>query len=286
MSEAAGQPSSLTVPPPLSWVPPALGEKEFEAVRELLFQSTGIALNDSKKALVSSRLENRLRSLGLGSYSAYLERVAAPTSDERQVMVDLLTTNETHFFREPRHFDYLAEHILPTFGEHKELRLWSAACSTGEEVYSLAMTLADRCPPGGRWRVCGADVSRRALDVARKGVYPMASASEIPPDYLSRFCLKGVRSQSGSFAIEARIKENTELFAMNLNGDWPALEPFHVVFVRNVMIYFDSDTRRRLIERVRKVLHPKGYLIVGHAESMMVSDPDFSCVRPSIYQLR
>ena len=199
-------------------------------------------------------------------------------------MVDLLTTNETHFFREPRHFDFLASHILPSLGR-QELRVWSAACSTGEEVYSLAMTAADHCGSAD-WRIFGADISRRALDVAQKAVYPMSSAQEIPGHYLARYCLKGVRSREGSFAIERGLRERTHLFQMNLNGQWPDLEPFHIIFARNVMIYFDTETRRRLIDRFRHYLRPGGYLVVGHAESMMVNNPGFACLRPSIYQAR
>ncbi|MCK9529674.1 MAG: protein-glutamate O-methyltransferase CheR [Gammaproteobacteria bacterium] len=267
-----------------AWVPPPLHEKEFGRLRGLLFQWAGISMNDSKKALVSSRLETRLRQLEMRSFSDYCQRVEE-NDDERQIMVDLLTTNETHFFREPRHFEYLSAHILPTLPRSGNIKVWSAACSTGEEVYSLAMTLSEHTGHEN-WKVHGSDISRRVLDVANKAVYPMASASEIPHRYLSRFCLKGVRSQQGSFTIEQNLKRKTEFFHINLNGSWPELDKYHVIFLRNVMIYFDTETRRKLVARLRNQLLPGGYLIVGHAESMTVLDGGFSCIRPSIYQLR
>ncbi|MGE0082087.1 MAG: protein-glutamate O-methyltransferase CheR [Thiohalomonadaceae bacterium] len=268
----------------LTWVPPPLHQKEFERLRSLLFQWAGISMNDSKKALISSRLESRLRHLGMRSFSDYA-RLVEENTDERQVMVDLLTTNETHFFREPRHFDYLAAHILPKFARTGNLKIWSAACSTGEEVYSLAMVLSEHTGHDN-WKVYGSDISRRVLDVATKAVYPMASASEIPHHYLSRYCLKGVRSQHGSFTIAPDLRRRTEFFPMNLNGSWPELDKYHVIFLRNVMIYFDTETRRKLVERMRNQLLPGGYLIVGHAESMTVLDGGFTCIRPSIYKLR
>jgi chemotaxis protein methyltransferase CheR len=271
--------------PEPAWVPPPLHEKEFERIRGLLFEWAGISMNDSKKALVSSRLESRLRQLGLRSFSDYCRLVEHDQGNERQVMVDLLTTNETHFFREPRHFEYLAAHILPSMKRAGNLRIWSAACSTGEEVYSLAMTLAEH-HDGDNWKVFGSDISRRVLDVAKKAVYPMSSANEIPHRYLSRFCLKGVRSQHGSFTVDPNLRRRTEFFPINLNGSWPDMDSFHVIFLRNVMIYFDTDTRRKLVARLRQKLVPGGFLIVGHAESMTVLDGGFSCIRPSIYQLR
>jgi chemotaxis protein methyltransferase CheR len=270
--------------PNSAWVPPPLHAKEFVRLRGLLFEWTGISMNDSKKALVSSRLEARLRQLGMRSFSDYC-RFVEENREEQQAMVDLLTTNETHFFREPRHFEFLSEHILPQLVRSGNVRIWSAACSTGEEVYSLAMTLSEHIGHDN-WKVYGSDISRRVLEVAEKAIYPMGSAGGIPHHYLSRYCLKGVRSQHGSFTVVEDLKRKTEFFPINLNGDWPELDKYHVIFLRNVMIYFDIETRRKLVARLRDQLLPGGYLIVGHAESMTVLDAGFSCIRPSIYQLR
>lgn len=259
-----------------------LDDREFARFRTLIFKLAGIHVGEAKKALVCGRLGRRLRHFGLTSYADYLERVESD-ADERQVMVDLLTTNETYFFREPRHFDLLRERLLAPFLKERELRIWSAAASTGEEPYSLAMTLADLC--GEReWRLLGTDISTRVLETARAGIYPLAAAERIPKPYLQRYCLKGVRSQAGNFVVAAALRRRTEFRLLNLNGEWPDLGQFHLIFLRNVMIYFNRETKMRLVGRLADRLLAGGHLVVGHSESLNGLSDRFELVVPSVYR--
>lgn len=259
-------------------------EREFTAFQGLLYDLAGIKLPQTKMALVSGRLGRRLRHYGLDSFDAYFRLVIGKDQrQELQVMLDLLTTNETHFFREPRHFDFVREQLL--LGHRGELNAWCAACSTGEEPYSLAMTLEDGLR-GGRWRILATDISTRVLEVARVGVYSMEAKERIPPHYVPRYCLKGVRSQEGTFAVTRALKERITFTQLNLNGDWPRFDRFHLVFLRNVMIYFDSKVKVRLVDRIADQLVPGGYLLIGHSENLNGISDRFDVVMPAVYRLR
>lgn len=262
-----------------------LSDNEFDRFSRLIYELAGIHLSSAKKALVSGRLGRRLRHYALGSYSDYYRLVTSGQEPaEQQVLVDLLTTNETYFFREPRHFDFLRDHILP---RHRggEFRVWSAACSSGQEPYTLAMVLADRLGHG-RWSLHATDISSQVLDKARRGVYTLAEARHIPADYLKRYCLKGVREQQGNFAIERRLREAVTFRQFNLNGEWDMPQKFDLIMLRNVMIYFERDTKARLVDRLANQLSPGGYLIVGHSETLNGVSERFRAVSPSIYQLK
>jgi chemotaxis protein methyltransferase CheR len=261
----------------------AISDSEFILFRDLIYGLAGIHMPDTKKGLVSGRLGKRLRQLSLKSFRDYFARVREDAA-ERQVMVDLLTTNETYFFREPKHFDFLRGELLPRVGQ-RELRVWSAACSSGEEPYSLAMSLADTRGFGG-WRILGTDISGRVLAAARRGVYPMEDAESIPKKYLGRFCLRGVRSQQGKFCIDERLRQRIEFRQLNLNGNWGAMERFHLVFLRNVMIYFNATTKAQLVERIAGQLEPGGHLVIGHSETLNGLTSRFAVVRPSVYRLK
>ncbi len=264
--------------------PGGITDREFTLFRDLIFEIAGIHLSDAKKALVSGRLGRRLRHHNLATFRQYYELVTREDQAlERQVMVDHLTTNETYFFREPRHFDFLQEVVLPRFANVPELRIWSAASSSGEEPYSIGMVLADRRP--GNWRILGTDISVRVLEAARKGVYPLEDAERIPKDFLKRFCLKGVRSQAGNFMVDRAIRERIEFRPLNLNGEWPELGRFHAIFLRNVMIYFNPATKARLVQRLITHLEPGGFLITGHSESLNGIRTSLRMLTPSVYQL-
>jgi len=266
---------------PCSPVTP-LADREFARFRALIFRLAGIHISEAKKALVCGRLGRRLRHHKLSNYAEYLELVERDLA-ERQVMVDLLTTNETYFFREPRHFELLRDELLAPFQQERELRIWSAAASTGEEPYSLAMILAEL--RGQReWQLLGTDISTRVLETARAGIYPITATERIPKPYLLRYCLKGVRSQVGSFAITTELKKRITFQQLNLNGEWPDLGQFHLIFLRNVMIYFNRDTKLRLVERLAQRLHPGGHLVVGHSETLSGLSDRFQLVVPSVYQ--
>lgn len=248
----------------------------------MIHKLAGISLTDAKKPLVSGRLSKRLRHCGLKSFGDYFELVMREKA-ELQVAVDLLTTNETYFFREPRHMDFLKERILPRHPRGKLFRIWSAACSSGEECYTLAMVLAD-CMGDGSWEIVGSDISSRVLEKARMGHYPMERIDGIPREYLRRFCLKGTGNQEGTFLIDKILREKIRFQQINLNEPLPKLGIFDAIFMRNVMIYFDIDTKRQVVKRILPALRPGGHFIVSHSESLNGISDELESVVPSVYR--
>ncbi len=266
-------------------------DREFNQLRELVLQHAGIHLNDSKKPLVYGRLARRVRELELESFGAYYRRVL---EDDAELVrfLDRITTNETHFFREPHHFVHLADTILPSLVEAaaagaraKTVRVWSAGCSTGEEPYSIAMTLLDRLPPAG-WSidVLATDLSTRVLDVARGATWPESRTSGIPEDFLHKYMLRGIGSRAGFVRASPRLRSVVRVGRLNLNDDvYPAGEPFDLVFCRNVLIYFQPARRQRVLARLVSRLAPDGQLFVGHAESVQGLPDRLRCVCPTVY---
>lgn len=262
-----------------------ISDSEFAYVRKLIHEIAGISLADSKKMLVCSRLGKRLAHHGLSNFREYFQRIASGQLDnELQVAVDLLTTNETYFFREPRHFDFLRDRILPEL-KGRQIRVWSAACSSGEEPYSLAMLLADQLGDSG-WEVLASDLSSRVLERARRGHYSMERTQHIPKPYLRRFCLKGVGAQDGTLLVDRTLRRHVTFRQVNLNGPLPSVGIFDVIFLRNVLIYFDLETKTRVVARLAKHLRPGGYLIVGHSESLSHLPEGMFVVQPSVYRMR
>jgi chemotaxis protein methyltransferase CheR len=260
-----------------------LQEKEFAQFRDLIYRIAGISLSPSKKALVSSRLAKRLTHYGLVSYGEYFQMItAANGKTELQMAVDLLTTNETHFFREPKHFDFLRQRILPTRKPGKPLRIWSAACSSGEEPYSIAMLL-DEVLGKAPWEIVASDLSMRVLEMARTGLYPIERMLEIPSCYLSNCCLKGTGTQEGTLLIERKLRERVQFMQHNLTEAPPKLGEFDVIFLRNVMIYFDQDTKRQVVSRLLSLLRPGGHFLVGHSETLNGITEDVRPVQPAVY---
>ena len=261
-----------------------LHEKEFTQFCDLIYRIAGITLSSSKKPLVTSRLAKRLAHYGLTSYGEYFKMITAIDGKaELQMTVDLLTTNETHFFREPKHFDFLRQHILLARKPGKIFRVWSAACSTGEEPYSIAMLLDDVLGIAP-WEIIASDLNTKVLEMARRGHYPMERMSEIPRNYLSKYCLKGVGSQEGTLLIERKLRERIQFRQHNLNEAPPQLGEFDVIFLRNVMIYFDQDTKRQVVSRLLTLLRPGGYFLVGHSETLNGINEEVRLVQPSVYQ--
>jgi len=263
-----------------------ISDAEFAQFQRLVYQLTGINLTDSKKALLVGRLGKRVRALGLASFGDYYRYVASGKDPkERQTMIDSLTTNETYFFREVAHFDFLRKVIVPHHPAGESLEIWSAACSTGEEVYTLCMVLADEMGVNGRWSILGSDLSTQALAIAQRGQYWLDRTRGLPTEYLHKYCLKGVRSQEGSFLIDSALRRHTRFMQINLNTTLPEIGPFHVIFLRNVMIYFDNDTKRKVVARMVEKLRPGGYFIVGHSESLNGINETLKPVKPTIYRL-
>lgn len=266
--------------------PSAITDAEFAQFQRLIYQIAGISLADSKKVLLVGRLGKRLKALNLGTFGAYYRYVASGSDPgERQTMVDLLTTNETYFFREEAHFDFLRQIVIPQHPEGVSLDIWSGASSTGEEIYTLCMVLADELGPDGLWSILGSDISTHVLAIAQRGQYWLDRVRGLPQTYLRKYCLKGVRSQEGSFIIDPVLRRHTRFRQVNLNTNLPDVGKFHVIFLRNVMIYFDNETKRKVVGRMVEKLRPGGYFIVGHSESLNGINETLKPIKPTIYRL-
>jgi len=263
----------------------AITHQEFTLFQRLIYRIAGINLADSKQTLLVGRLQRRLRQYNLNTFTEYYRLLASGDNPEEvQTMVDLLTTNETYFFREPSHFEFLSQEILPKHRRGDNFRVWSAASSTGEEPFTLAMLLADKLG-GAPWEIVGSDISTQVLAKARQGHYPMERNEGIPQDYLRRFCLKGVRAQAGTFLIAPQLRERVTFRQINLTQPIPTdMGSFQIIFLRNVMIYFDPETKRKVVANLLPRLLPGGYLIIGHSESLNGITDQLTAIKPTIYR--
>ncbi len=247
---------------------PQLSDIEFCQVQKLMQQVSGIVMASHKKQLVAGRLMKRLKALGFPSFSEYVAFLEDPRQqDERRLAVDLLTTNETFFFREEAHFHFLKA-VISDF-DSSQLTIWSAACSSGEEVYSISMLLHDLLPGHPAWTLIGSDLCRHALDTAKQGIYPMSRARSIPVELLKRYCLKGIGEFEGLLQIKQEVRNRVSFRCINLNVALPADLPlFDMIFLRNILIYFDSEGKKSIVTRVLSRLKPGGFLFIGHSESL------------------
>lgn len=262
--------------------PYEITDGEYSRFQAMLHGITGISLGESKKSLVVSRLARRLSTWQLQSFTQYLHLLEdGAHRDELQMAVDLLTTNETYFFREENHFRFLQQQLAAYQGSGV-YRVWSAACSNGQEAYSIAMVLEDSLR-GKPWEIMGSDISTRVIDVAQRGQYPLAQADKIPREYLGRFCLKGVGGQDGTFLIDSELRRRTRFFHGNLLQDLQGSGTFDIIFLRNVLIYFDIETKRKVIRRLLGYLKRGGHLLIGHSESLNGVTEELRMLSPSIY---
>ena len=247
-----------------------LSHKAFEKVTQLFHSVSGIKLNDTKHALVTGRLQKLAQEAGEDDLDAYVERLVqgnAPAAEMTRV-IDRLTTNETYFFREPQHFNDLAERLgAHASGGKGEFLVWSAASSSGEEAYSAAMLMSDQLGDSP-WQVIGTDLSSAMVDNARKALYSMDRARMVPPDYLRRYCLKGQGAHEGQVLVTKAVRDRVRFQTANLMLDLPQLPQFDVIFLRNVLIYFDNEAKSQIVRRVLTQLKPGGVLYTGHAESL------------------
>jgi chemotaxis protein methyltransferase CheR len=264
--------------------PVTLQKKEFEWISRFLYERTGIALNDGKYALVMGRLDKRLRSRGLINYGEYFSLLGRPGyEDETTIAIDLLTTNETYFFREPKHFEFLQKVVFPQYSRLPGIRIWSAASSSGEEAYTIAMTLAEYFS-GDNWEVLGTDICTRVVEKAKRGLYPMSAADKIPLPMLKKYCLKGRDEYEDFFLADNTLRKKVFFSVANLIEPLPEIGLFEVIFLRNVMIYFDMETKQKLVQRLYEKLRPGGYFIISHSETLNSINTPLKLVGPSIYQ--
>jgi len=267
----------------------AMTDAEFETYRAFILREAGIQMNATKRALLVSRLSKRLRDLGIATFGNYLARVQADPA-ERVRMFDLVTTNETHFFREPKQFEFLEDVAIPRWkdeaakGERKRsVRVWSAACSSGEEPYSLAMLLMAHLE-GWKIEILATDLSTRVLDVARRGIWPITRTEHIPMPFLRRFMLRGTGSLAGKVVAHPALKNIITFRHLNLNGEIGQVrETFDLVLCRNAMMYFDRPTRARVVDELVSRTVLGGYFFVGHAETLHGVSNRVAPIRPTMW---
>ena len=267
-------------------------EKEFLSFQELIYKTAGIWLSQVKTTLLVGRLSKRLRLLQLNSFSEYYA-VVKRDPEELTRMLDAVSTNETRFFREPGQFEFLEKSILPQWiaeadaaKRSRAVRVWSAGCSTGQEPYSLAMTLLHHLPPSAGWtiEILATDLSTRVLETAKAATWELGKATEIPDHYLKAFMLRGHGEQKGKMKTGREIRSLVHFSRLNLNDPtYPVSGKFDLIFCRNVLIYFDLETRTRIVCCLLEYLAPEGHLFVGHAESLHTMSNVLRTVVPTIY---
>jgi chemotaxis protein methyltransferase CheR len=267
----------------------ALQDSDFRKISELVMATTGIVIDGRKRAFIHGRLGRRLRILGLADFSEYCRFLDGPDgAAERDVLVNAVTTNHTSFFREAHHFEFLAKSVLPAIvrdspGTKGRLRIWSAGCSTGEEPYTLAMTVCD-CPlPLSGWdvRILATDLDTNVLAHAEAGIYDAERVQSIPKPFRQRYV---DLEPDGRGSMKPVLRSLITFKPLNLLGEWPMSGPFDVIFCRNVVIYFDKPTQRRLFDRYADILKPDGWLTVGHSESLQNLSDRFELVSRTVYR--
>lgn len=264
--------------------------RNFEDIASFLRTETGIALNEAKAALVYSRLAKRLRKLGMADFDAYCAYIRTNEgAEERSEMMAALTTNVTRFFREPHHFEHMRKHIVPALMQKAKqggrVRLWSAACSSGEEPYSMAITLLDQFPDAARYdvKLLATDIDPNILKKARAGVYNDEAVSPIPSASRDRWLARDRDAGDRSWRVKDDVRALITFKELNLIGSWPMQGKFDVIFCRNVVIYFEEPTQAQLWERFRSFLTPAGRLYIGHSER--VDAPGFESDGLTVYRL-
>jgi len=272
---------------------PNLGEKEFGFLREFVLQHCGISLGDHKRQLVQGRLLRRLRALNLSGFEAYCDLLRRDPESELGELASCISTNVTSFFREMHHYDMLVDELLPRWLAEKRgggrLRIWSAGCSTGEEPYAIAMVLAEAIERTGIQvdaKILATDLSPQALEVARKGVYPVDRLGGVSDSRRKRWFLRGEGSFDGFVQVHPRLRELVTIQPLNLLHEWPMHGKFDAIFCRNVVIYFDKPTKQRLFSRYAGMLESQAYLFLGHSESMYGLSEDFDLIGRTVYRKR
>jgi len=265
-----------------------LDQRQFSKISQKLYDRCGIKLHAGKEELVKARLNRRLQTLGIRSFAEYTEYIDQDDSGrELALMVDLLTTNKTDFFREQHHFDFMRKFVVPTLkNTQRSFRIWSAGCSSGEEPFSIAFLLREELPDSDLRdvRILATDISDRMLAKAREAVFERGALSDIPPRILGKYFTCICTTTLERYRVKDKVREMVRFARLNLMDQWPMRGPFDLIFCRNVMIYFDKATQENLVNRFWHYLRSGGYLFVGHAESMASLSHPFQYVQPAIYR--
>ena len=262
-------------------------QKDFNFIRELVAQHTGIALSEAKTHMVYSRLSRRLRSLNIPSFAQYCDYLNKGATDELVHFVNALTTNLTAFFRENHHFEFLAKKVLPnifTAKNNKRVRIWSAGCSTGEGPYSLAMVLCENLPRNNGWdvKILATDLDSNVVEKASHGIYDESRLSGISSQRMKRFFIRSRTSKQ--VKVKPEVRDLITFKQLNLMHDWPMKGPFDFIFCRNVVIYFNKDTQKRLFQRFADISVDKGFLFIGHSETLFKVSDQYQLIGNTIYQ--
>jgi chemotaxis protein methyltransferase CheR len=268
-----------------------LSDKDFHRFRKLVYEKAGINLHEGKKELVRSRLGKRLRHTNFKSLNEYYEHLVNEDNGEELVqMLDAISTNLTSFFREIKHFEFLEKKIIPDYLNNgtmpsKVVNLWSAGCSSGEEPYSLFICLNEALSPNGNWKIniLATDISTKVLSSARAGVYTHSRIQSIPNPLLRKYFQRGRGKWQGHYRVKPFVRNAIEFKRFNLMDPFPFKERFHIIFCRNVMIYFDREFQQKLVNKFYDGLVDHGYLFIGHSESLMGTTHKFQYVKPTIY---
>ncbi|MGE4553162.1 MAG: protein-glutamate O-methyltransferase CheR [Desulfovibrionaceae bacterium] len=270
-----------------------LGEAEFRRFSELIESELGIKMPPSKKTLLQSRFQRRLRALNLGDYRQYCDYVFSPEGleSERPHLYDAVTTNTTHFFREPHHFEILTGRVLPELSARlgrQTLKVWSAGCSSGQEPYTLAMVLEEyaKAHAGFDYAILATDISTKILEHALRGVYTMDAAKDVPRALMTRYMLKSKDPAKGLVRMAPEVRRHIRFRRLNFMEEFRLNSPRHVIFCRNVVIYFDRPTQQRLFTKFCDHLIPGGYLFIGHSESLSGMDLPLVQVVPTVFRRR
>jgi chemotaxis protein methyltransferase CheR len=277
--------------PALVGASPELSDRDFFCFCQLVHQHAGIHLTTQKKELVRARLTKILRQRGLKTFQDYYELVLQDTSGaELACFLDAISTNLTAFWREPKHFQYLMEAVLPAWPPERRRplqgRLWSAGCSTGEEPFTLALIMMAAFPGENlsQVKIHASDLNTQVLAQAERGIYPLSRVEPLPPEWRRRFFQKGVGNRQGFVRVKPEVRQLVNFFRFNLMDQLPFREEMDIIFCRNVMIYFEKKTQIQLVNKFYDCLRPGGYLFIGHSESLCNHRHQFSYVKPTIYR--
>jgi len=269
----------------MNFVSGELTDRQFRRIGDIVYRECGIVLKSGKEALVRARLVKRLRALKMGDFGEYMEYLQSDNGrEELGLLIDVMTTNKTSFFREMAHFDFLGETVLPQL-TGRRLRFWSAACSSGEEPFSIAMFLLDRMQ-GLRSRdvkILATDISPTILEKAGRAIYDEGMLLDLPSTFMRKYFVKVGNENHRSYQVSGDVRKIVRIARLNLLHSWPMKGSFNLIFCRNVMIYFDKPTQQELINRFWEILEPGGYLFVGHSEGMSGIKHKFRYVQPATY---